>query len=312
MQDLNNLRYFAGIVEHGSLSAAARALGAAKSVVSEHLTRLEAELGLRLIHRTTRRLEVTELGLQYYEHCRAALDAVERARALMDDASGMPRGMLKILCPVNFAQRLLAPLLCGFLRKHAQVEVRLDIGNEGIDPVAGGYDLILRIGPSLPSSGLVSRSFPLCRHLLVASPAFLAEHGHPAEPRELRGLPTLAGSYGGLSNARYQWHLQDANGTVQHVAHTPRLLSEDIIVLRKAALDGIGIADLPPIACEPEIEAGLLVQLLPDWQLPAMQLHALYASRDGLAPVARAFLDHLAGELEPLLQEADAGRITLG
>ncbi|WP_347262106.1 LysR family transcriptional regulator, partial [Rudaea sp.] len=194
MNDLNNILYFAKIVEHGSLSAAADALGVAKSVLSQHLAKLEDDLGVRLIQRSTRKLQITDIGRRYYERCRAVLAEVERAGSVIDDVREVPSGRVRVTCPLNFAQVFMAPLLAEFMARHAEVEVVLEISNDDVDMIAEGYDLALRIVPCIKSSSLIVRSFTLSRHLLVASREFVRRHGQPRAPADLRGLPSVGGA----------------------------------------------------------------------------------------------------------------------
>lgn len=301
MNDLNNILYFAKIVENGSLSAAADALGVAKSVLSQHLAKLEADLGVRLIQRTTRKLQVTDVGRRYYERCRAVLAEVDRAGSVIDDAREVPRGRVRVTCPLNFAQIFMAPLLAEFMARHAEVEVVLNISNDDVDMIAEGYDLALRIVPCIKSSSLIMRSFTLNRHLLVASPEFIQRHGRPRTPADLRDLPSVGGAVPVAPGGRYQWRLSGP-GKTQTITYHPRLLSEDLFVLKEAALSGVGMAELPRSVCADELNDGRLVELLPQWQLPEMNLYAVYPSRNGLTLAVRMLIDFLASNLQPLVE----------
>ncbi|HEX7915169.1 LysR substrate-binding domain-containing protein [Rudaea sp.] len=306
MNDLNNILYFAKIVECGSLSAAADALGVAKSVLSQHLSRLEADLGVRLIQRTTRKLQVTDVGHRYYERCRAVLAEVERASNVIDDVREVPRGRVRVTCPLNFAQVFMAPLLAEFMARHAEVEVVLSISNDDVDLIAEGYDLALRIVPCIRSSSLIVRSFTLNRHLLVASPEFVLRHGRPRTPADFRGLPSVGGALPVAPGGRYQWRLSGL-GKTQTVTYHPRLLSEDLFVLKEAVLAGVGMAELPRSVCADELADGRLVHLLPQWQLPDMNLYAVYPSRDGLTLAVRTLIDYLSANLQPFLESVAQG-----
>lgn len=307
MQDLNNLYHFVKIVEHGSLSAAAEALGISKSVLSQRLARLEQELGVRLIQRTTRRMQVTAVGRRYFQHCRTVLAEVERAGRAVEDARSNPRGRVRLTSPVNFAQGILAPVLADFMAEYPDIEVLLDITNREVDLLADGYDFALRIAPMLPSSSLVVRAFRLMRHVLVASRHLVRSRGLPRHPAELRGWPSLAGVHGFVPGARQSWQLTGPGGETSVVAHTPRLLTEDIFVLKRAVLAGCGVAELPPICCRDELADGTLVQLLPGWQLPEMSLHAMFPSREGLSVAARCCVEYLCHHLSLVLDGATAG-----
>jgi len=302
MNDLNNILYFAKIVEHGSLSAASDALGVAKSVLSQHLARLEADLGVRLIQRTTRKLQITDVGLRYYQRCRAVLAEVARASTVIDDARGTPRGVVRLTSPVNFAQGILAPVLADFMVEYPEVEVVLDITNREVDLIAEGYDIALRIALGMRASSLVVRSFLLKRHVLVASPAYVERHGMPYTPDDLRTATSLGGLLGLGRGSRHAWHLTAANGEVSVIPHAPRLLTEDIIVVKQAAL-----AELPPVSCRDELADGSLIELLPDWSLPEVNLYAVFPSRKGLTPAVRCFIDYLSLHLREALDTAIAG-----
>lgn len=304
MNDLNDLFYFAKIVEHGSLSAASAELGVAKSVLSEHLSRLEARLGVRLLQRNTRRLQITDVGARYYQRCRAVLVEVERANSVIDDARGTPRGVVRVTSPVNFAQTILAPLLVDFMLAYPEVEVVLDMTNREVDVIADGYDVALRIAPGIRASSLAVRSFVLRRHLLVASPGWIERHGLPRRPEDLRGAAGLGGLLDLGRGNRHGWRLSDPAGDVHEIAFAPRLITEDIVVIKEAALGGCGVAELPVSMCRAEIAEGRLVVLLPEWSLPEMTLYAVFASRKGLAPAVRCFIDYLSEHLHGALDQA--------
>ncbi len=306
MNDLNNILYFAKIVEHGSLSAAGDALGVAKSVLSQHLARLEADLGVRLIQRTTRKLQITDVGLRYYQRCRAVLAEVARASTVIDDARGTPRGVVRLTSPVNFAQAILAPVLADCMVEYPDVEVALDITNREVDLIAEGYDVALRIALGIRASTLVVRSFLLKRHVLVASPAYLERHGVPQTPDDLRTATSLGGLLGISRGGRHAWHLTAPNGEISVIPYAPRLVTEDIIVVKQAALAGCGIAELPPICCRDELADGSLVELLPTWSLPEVNLYAVFPSRKGLTPAVRCFIDYLSLHMRSALDTASA------
>jgi len=311
MNDLNDLLYFARIVEHGSLSAASAALGVAKSVLSQHLTRLERELGVRLIHRTTRRLQVTDVGHRYYQRCRAVLAEVERARGVIDAARATPSGIVRLTSPLNFAQLFLAPVLADFMAAHPEVDVVLDITNREVDLVAEGYDLALRIAPDIRASTHAVRSFRLPRHLLVASRGFVQARGLPRDPNDLQRWPSLSGLLGERLAGRHAWTLTGPDGSTRTILHTPRLVSEDIIVVKQAVLADCGIAELPRLSCRDELADGRLVELLPGWQLRETNLYAVFAARAGLAPAVRCFIDYLAQRIESSLDLANTGAMRL-
>jgi DNA-binding transcriptional LysR family regulator len=297
LNDLNDLYYFAKIVEHSSLSAAGAALGVPKSVLSQHLTKLEAELGVRLIQRSTRRLQITEVGQRYYERCRLVVAECENAKRVIEDARGVPRGRVRVSCPINFAQIMAAGAIVEFLTNYPDIEVILDVSNRDVDVLAGGYDFVVRVGTNIKSSNLIVRALAVTRHWFLASPALIARCGAPQGPNDLKTLPSVGGIFPVEHGARHLWRLEGPSGQRRTIAYRPRLISEDVLVLREAVLAGYGIADLPPTLFRNEIADGRLIRLLPKWQLPEVSVYAMYPSRQGLPAAVRMLVDHLMASL---------------
>ena len=295
--DLNDLYYFAKIVEHGSLSGAGAALGISKSVLSQHLTKLEAELGVRLIQRSTRRLQITEVGQRFYERCRVVVAESETAKRVIEDVRGVPRGRVRVSCPINFLQIVVAGAIVRFMADHPHIDVTLDVSNRDIDVLADGYDLVFRVGTNIRSSSLIVSAFATTRHWLLAGPALIGRCGAPREPDDLKSLPSVGGIFPVEHGARHLWRLEGPRGQRRTIAYRPRLISEDLLVLREAVLAGYGIADLPPTIFKNEIADGRLIRLLPKWQLPEVSMYAMYPSRQGLPVAVRMLVDHLMSSL---------------
>jgi DNA-binding transcriptional LysR family regulator len=305
MQDLNDIFYFAQVVEHNGFTAASKALGVAKSLLSFRVARLEKSLGVRLIQRTTRRASVTELGRTYYEQCRLMLDAAAHAQEVIEEAQGAPRGCIHVACPVLFAQLLLGPVLVGFLQRYPEVQVDLDICRHQIDVVGGGYDIAFRVRQVVKDSSLVVRSFGMDPQILVASPALLHRHGGtPKCPLELARVDSV-GVF--AADNRHFWSLHDADDTQRQVEHHPKLVTDDLQVLYLAVTAGIGMAQMPSFVCQDAIADGRLVQLLPEWTLPPGNVHAVYPSRHGQVPAVRCFIDYVARMLPGALERAQQG-----
>jgi DNA-binding transcriptional LysR family regulator len=291
--DLNDLYYFVKIVEHGSLSGAGAALGIAKSVLSQHLTKLEAELGVRLIQRSTRRLQITEVGQRFYERCRVVVAESENAKRVIEDVRGVPRGRVRVSCPINFLQIVVAGAIVRFMADYPHIDVTLDVSNRDIDVLADGYDLVFRVGTKIRSSNLIVSAFATTRHWLLASPALIARCGAPRGPDDLKTLPSVGGIFPVEHGARHLWRLEGPRGQRRTIAYRPRLVNEDLLVLKEAVLAGLGVADLPPSIFKQEIADGRLIRLLPKWQLPEVSVYAMYPSRQGLPLAVRMLLDHL-------------------
>lgn len=296
LPDLNDFYFFAAVVEHGGFSAASRALNVPKSRLSKRVSQLEDGLGVRLLQRTTRRFVVTEAGERFYRHCQAMLSEAQAATEAIAELGGEARGLVRISCPVSLTQSLLAPLLPGFLARHPQVHLRVLSANRAVDVVGEGFDIAIRVREKLDTDAeLVARAFGAKRVLLVASPAFVAEHGEPHSPRELAALPVLSMHE---QEGQQTWELFDSACNKTSVVVQPRLISGEFRVLIEAALQGAGIAWVPEAACVDELRSGRLRVVLPDWGLPQGTLYMVYPSRRGMLPAVRAMVDFLAEAFE--------------
>lgn len=295
--DLNDLHYFTAIVDAGGISAASRMLGVTKSSLSQHLAQLEQSLGVRLIQRTTRQLVVTPLGLEFHRRCRRVLAEAEHARALIDEVRETPSGMLKVNCPVLFAQIALGPMLKQFMHDFPEVDLVLDADYREVDLIAEGYDMALHISLELRDSSFVVRSFPLDRHILVASRDWLREHPTPSSPIELQGVRSVWLKI--AADLPPQWRLFGPDGQECMVSHRPRFVSADPMVVKQGLLANAGVALTTRGVCHEELIDGRLVHLLPEWCGATHFLHAIYPSRQGLSLIARRFLEYLGEHLAP-------------
>lgn len=301
--DFNDFAYFVAIVEGGSISAASRNLGVTKSLLSQHLARLERALGVRLIERTTRRLDVTPLGQRFHRRCLAVLAEIERAQAVIEDASEATRGKLKISCPVLFAQAFLMPVVNGFLHEHPGVDLTLDADYREVDLLGEGYDMALRIQREIEESRFIVRSFNLDQLWLVGAPSLLRRLNALGTRADLEGIESVLLRIDGDNPASTTWKLFDAQENIHHITHRPRLISSDPLVLKSATIAGLGVALLPSSMCTHELADRQLQRLLPDHHGGNMQLHATYPSRQSLTRSARCFLDHLAQHLPMQIRE---------
>ncbi|WP_449428717.1 LysR substrate-binding domain-containing protein [Rhodanobacter umsongensis] len=295
LQDLNDLYFFAAVVEHGGFSAAGRALGVPKSRLSKRVAQLEERLGVRLLQRTTRRFMVTEVGERFYAHCRAVLEEAQAAQDAVDELRAEPRGVVRLSCPVSLAQTVLAYLLPDFLAQYPKMQVRVLSSDRRVDVIGEGYDLAIRVRSKLDSdANLVMRSFGQSRTKLVASPRLLSAQGRPTTPDELANLPALSMRE---HEGAQVWELIGANGEQVNVEVPARLITGDFAVLLEAARRGLGVALLPEFVCAPAITRGELEVVLPDWSVPEGIMHFVYPSRRGMLPGVRALVDFLAERL---------------
>lgn len=295
LQDLNDLYFFAAVVDNGGFSAAGRALGVPKSRLSKRVAQLEERLGVRLLQRTTRRFVVTEVGERFYGHCRAVLEEAQAAQDAVDELRAEPRGVVRLSCPVSLAQTVLAYLLPEFLALYPKMQVRLMSGNRRVDVIGEGYDLAIRVRSKLDTdANLVVRSFGQATTTLVASPGLLDAIGRPTTPDELAKLPALSMRE---HEGAQTWELIDAKGSQVNVEVQARLITGDFAVLLESARRGLGVALLPEFVCAPAIAAGELEVVLPQWSMPEGIMHFVYPSRRGMLPGVRALVDFLAERL---------------
>lgn len=292
MQDLNDLQYFALVVDHGGFAPAARALGLPKSKLSRRVAQLEDRLGVRLLQRSTRRFSVTDIGRDYHRHCKAMLAEAQAAQEAVEQVSGEPRGVVRVSCPIALLHARVAAMVVEFMALYPQVEIQLSGINRPVDLVAEGYDIAIRARmPPLEDSSLVMRELAQRDWYLVASPAFCKQHPLPAVPGDLDRLPSLAA---GLGDREHRWQLTGPGQATVVIAHRPRLVSDDMYSLRAAAMAGLGVVLLPAMLLMDELRAGQLVRLLPGWCAQGAVIHAVFPSRRGLLPAVRGLIDFLA------------------
>lgn len=294
MDRFESMAVFVEIVKTGSLATTAERLGLSPSMVGKHLNALEARLGVKLLHRTTRRHQLTEAGALYFDRCKDILSRVETAD---DDAAalrGNPAGLLRIAAPISFGVTQLAPAVAAFLAQHPNVDIELVLTDAPIDPIAAEVDLAFRIGP-LADSSLVARPLPTYYHMVVcASPEYLARRGTPATPEELLGHDCLGHTRWG---PRHTWRFEGPDRPIE-VPVVYRLRADNGPALREAALAGAGVLLQPLGLVKADLEAGRLRRLLGEYLSHGRDLYLLYA-RDRDAPAKlRTFIafacDHFA------------------
>lgn len=290
--DLNELFVFTRVVQAGSFVAAARALGMPKSSVSRKVSALEARLGARLLHRTTRTLSLTDVGRTYYEHAARAIAEVEEAEAAVTSLEEAPRGLLRVTTPLNF--EFLAPIVSAFLEKHPEVRIELVGADRVVDLVQEGFDVAVRAG-ALADSTLVARSLGALQNFLVATPAFVAASGAPETPADLARFECVSF---GAGPDRGSWRLV-RDGREETVSVGGRLVVNDFEFLEDAVRAGLGIAMLPVFRIAGDLKAQRLVRILPAWCSPSMPLWAVYPSARHLSPKVKAFVEHVREHMTP-------------
>jgi len=291
-KDLNNLYFFARVVDFGSYTAAAEALGTQTSKLSRRIGALEKELGVRLLNRTTRKLSLTEAGKTLHRHCVALIAEAEAAMDAIGETLSAPRGVVRISCPTGLLQGGVADILARYLTAHPQVHIALEATNRRVDVIEEGIDIAIRVRlPPLEDSDLAMRSFGPSEMILVASPALVAAHGMPRGLKDVEGMPTVTM---GTVGKEQSWRFVEADSKSAELTHSPRLGTDDLFTLRRAAVRGVGVACLPMLLVADDLSSGALVRLLPWLSTRPGVVHAVFPSRRGMVPAVRSLLDSLA------------------
>ena len=294
MQDLNDLYYFVQVVDHGGFAPAGRALGIPKSKLSRRVQQLEDRLGVRLLNRSSRRFSVTEIGREFYERCLAMLVEAEAAEQVVAQVRGEPSGILRVSCPVALINFQFGALIARFMAENPAVEVHLESTNRRVDVIAERFDIAIRVRfPPMEPTDLVMRKLDTSTQCLVASPALMPKA--LASPADLAGLPSLDL---GPPRSDHHWLLYSTDGQSATIPHRPRMVTDDMLALREAALVGVGVVQLPTLMIWKDIAEGRLIHALPDWRPRAGIVHAVFPSRRGLLPSVRALLDFLVTSCE--------------
>lgn len=287
---LEQLRILVKVVQSGSFTRAAETLSKQKSYVSRVIAQLEAELGAKLLERTTRKLRVTELGREVYERAVAIVGAVDDTSSLVQAAQGDPRGLLRLTCGVEFGMLAVGRWVDEFLAAHPSASVEVEYTSRVLDLVHEGFDLSIRVG-DLPQSRLVARPLGRIRYGLFACPRYLERRGQPKEPAQLKEHSLVMFSGG---SRRKGWQLLPQGGgerDVQTIDGPARLRANNSFIVRDALLRSVGVGQLPLMIATEAVAAGRLVPVLPDWQPPSVPVHAVYPSNRYLSPKVRAFID---------------------
>ena len=295
MEDLVGMATFAAVVRHGSFTEAAASLGESKSVVSRRVAALEARLGVRLLHRTTRKIEVTEVGLAVYERSAGLLTQVEEAGLAASVATGEPCGTLRMNAPTVLASEVVVPLLPDLLARHPALRVELSTSDRMLDVVGSGFDLTLRIGGRPADASYVARALCPVRLQPMASPAYVARKGAPSSPADLLDHEGLRYT---LLGARDEFRFTGPDGAEVALPLEGRIGADAGAVLIAAMLAGLGIGILPDIETRAHVAEGRMVEVLAGWKTPDRWLWAMWPSRTLVPPKVRAMVDHLAAHLD--------------
>lgn len=289
MDDLNAVLVFLEVAQQGGFVAASRSLDLPKSTVSLKVNELEQRLGVRLFHRTTRRVSLTEEGRLYYENCLPMLDALHDANDAIASLQVSPQGILRVTAPPLFVRSVLAPNLPEFLRAYPNLRVMLNVTDERKELIKDSYDLAIRVG-NMEDSTLVMKRLRVVRLKLFASPLYLETYGKPETLADLK-IHVLLGM--AQSQNELTWTLQNDQQETVPFRFRPRLLSNDITPIYHAIVAGLGIGSIPEFLVELELKRHELVNVLPQWSSPPIPINAIYPSRKYMPQKVRVFLAFL-------------------
>ncbi|WJG08560.1 LysR family transcriptional regulator [Aliiglaciecola sp. LCG003] len=290
MSKLDEMRVFVTLIETQSATRTAEKLGVANSAVSRRMKDLEQRLGVQLVKRTTRKMNITLDGELYFARCKQILDDLEEAERQVMRASGDLSGNIKIATPLSFGIGHLSSAIAAFMHLHEKVNIDLDMSDRRVDIVEEGFDLALRIG-NLDDSSLRARKLSAVKHVVCCSPSLLKGFGPIQNPNDLKQLPALC--YSNIKQPN-RWRYTSKEGISGQVSVTPRLLSSNGDALRDAAIAGLGVVCEPTFICHTAIKQGLLVPVLTDYQWFDMNLYALYPQTRYLSARTRTLIDFLA------------------
>lgn len=299
--DLNDLRYFALIVQHGGFSAAERHAHITKSKLSRRVQLLEDRLGLRLLQRSTRRMTLTEAGRIFYDHCAAMVVEADAARQAVEQLRSEPAGTVRLTCPLMLSQMFVMRMVADFMRLYPKVRVELESNDRPVNLIEERFDIALQPREArLDDSSLVTRRLASGRYVLVASPAYVGDRPPIDEPQQLARHDTI----GALREGSEQhWALVAADGRPVEVLLRPRFLCSDYTMQYQAALGGVGVALLPLRAVWSGLRDGTLVHVAKEWSATELSIFLVFVGRRGMLPSVRAMIDYLVENMSTALAE---------
>lgn len=295
MDKFESLKAFTQVVEAGSFAEAARQMQLSRAAVNKSVINLEKQLGVQLFNRSTRSVRPTDTGKAYYEKCVAILDDLAEADRAVSQLQDEPRGNLRLNAPMSFGTIHLASALADFMVQYPKVHMQVTLEDRFVDPIAEGFDLVVRIGTPPSSAALVAHRISKIHRVLCAAPSYLAVHGSPHHPNQLRDHSCL--HYGYLPSGS-QWRFLGPDGECA-ISIQGSLCSNNGEVLKVSAVKGLGIAMLPEFIVADEVQSGLLQVLLPDYSLPEIFLCAIYPTNRHLSTKVKLLTAFLQERFEP-------------
>ncbi|WII73829.1 LysR family transcriptional regulator [Bdellovibrio sp. 22V] len=298
--DLNEIMIFVKVVQAGSFNQAAKLLGMPNSTVSAKVSALEKRLGVTLLHRTTRKLQITQAGQAFFNRSLTALQELQGAEAEVTLNQGEPQGVLRLTAPSVFGSTLLPEVISQYLEKYPKMTVDLIFADRVVDLISEGVDLAIRAG-ELQDSTLIAKKIGVSYFAPFASAAYLKKNGTPIHPKDLRSHKCL--QFAPLG--RDKWELVNKNKNKISVSLVGKVIADDLHVIKDFALNGEGIALLPTFLCEMETKKNRLVRILPEWRSDVRNIHFVYPPQKFPAPKFQAFMDIALDVLKNRLKETE-------
>jgi len=297
MDKLAAMRVFVRVAQTASFSRVAEQSELSSSYVSKLVAQLEESLGTKLLQRTTRRIQLTEAGAAYLPQCREILEQIDRADAMVAEKGDKPKGRLRINLPLSFALTDLGPLMAEFSSRYPELELDLNLSDQPVDLLEGGYDCGLRLTTHIQDSSYVAVRLGKFKIMVCASPAYLARHGEPATPAALPQHRCFVYAYASESN---RWPLHFEGQT--HVSVNGALRVNSTPFMKAFILQGQGIGVLPEFVARPEVDDGRLTEILKDVPRPALELYAIYPERSFVPAKVRVWIAFMTSAIPGLLR----------
>jgi DNA-binding transcriptional LysR family regulator len=287
-KDLNDMMLFIALIDSGSFTIAADRLNIPKANLSRKISRLEQQLGVTLLERTTRSQRITEAGSHYLVHCRRISQEIELADASISELLKEVKGKLRIGVSVGIGHEIIKPVLGQFMRQYPAINLQLNLLNSRVDLIEEGYDLVIRIGELVDSRLIAKRLGTVCRKV-YASPAYIESHGEINSIEQLSQMNFLM-----MSRIQNNERLLLTSKEKQYEFRVmPRMLVDDFLILKQMIIEDLGVAVIPDYMCEQELESGKLIQVLPNWGMPDVDVYALYPKHRLNVPKVKAFFDFI-------------------
>lgn len=297
MDHISRISVFLAVVKHQSFAGAARSMGMTGPALSKQVQALEDQLGVRLLHRTTRQITLTEEGAIYNERARIAVEGLDEAERQIHDLKNAPMGMLKINVPTSFGKQYLTKPVAAFAKEYPDVQMEIDFDDRKVDIIGEGYDVVVRIG-ALEDSSFIARQLAPCPIILCASPNYINRHGLPENPNDLKKFPAILFSKHGNES---EWRFIDNKGNKGGTALNKVFATDSAEMMLEACIEGIGVAALPIFSVAEYLKSKRLVRVLPDYNTdPELIIHAIFPQNRHLSTKVRLFVDRLSNSCSAL------------